>query len=64
MNKRLPVPPSLLHRLHTTLILAAVLLSGCAAPRLAETGSGPTIRVCIADRSQDVLLGIGEGAVI
>ncbi|MBR9974364.1 MAG: SpoIID/LytB domain-containing protein, partial [Bacteroidetes bacterium] len=42
----------------------AVLLSGCAAPRLAETGSGPTIRVCIADRSQDVLLGIGEGAVI
>ena len=46
------------------LFLLAVLFPGCTAPRLAATVSDPTIRVCIADRSQDVQLGIGGSAVL
>ena len=52
--------PSLL----PVLIVASMALSGCTAHPSGATSSGPTIRVCIADRVSDVSFSIGAGAVL
>lgn len=52
----------------TRLILPALLLlllAGCASvPRTADSDTQPFIRVCVAERSREITLQIGEGSVL
>ena len=47
------------------LFTALCIITGCSAPLQQSVPSGePSIRVCIAERSREFVLGIGEGAVL
>jgi len=49
----------------SSLFAAILLTSGCSAPLQQKVPSGePSIRVCIAERSREFVLGIDEGAVL
>jgi stage II sporulation protein D len=50
----------------TSFFIAFIAFSGCSTPppHAERWGAGPSIRVCIADRAQEVSVGIGEGAVL